>query len=80
MQAKHLILDFQDNEFSIKEIENPNSKLETFFIFRKKTGEFSLDNLVRFGMFDIHKIQDLVLRGYITQEAEKEIRERLKSS
>jgi hypothetical protein len=78
MQIMHLILDFQDDKFSINEVEKPNLNIESFFNFHKRTRNLSLDALVRFGMFDIHKIHDLVLRGYITPEAEKEIEKRLK--
>ena len=80
MQAMHLILDFQNNEFSINEIEKPSINIESFFDFHKKTKCLSLDVLVRFGIFDIHKIHDLALRGYITLEAEKENKKRLSTN
>ncbi len=79
MQATHLILDFQDDKFSISEVEKPSLNIESFFNFHKRIKNLFLDDLVRLGMFDMQKLQDLALRGYITLEAKEEIIKRLKN-
>ena len=80
----HLILDFQDDKFLLEErkLEKINPDLIEFFDFHKKLEKngFCMEKLVSFGISEIQKLQDLALRGYITQEAKKEIEERLKSN
>jgi hypothetical protein len=77
MQTMHLILDFQDDKFSINEVEKPNLNIESFFNFHKKMKNFSLSDLVKFGISKIQELHDLSLRGYITLEAKEEIKKRL---
>jgi hypothetical protein len=74
----HLILDFQDNEFSLEEkkVQESNTNLTSFFKFREKE-KFPLEELVKLGISTIQGLHDLVLRGYITQEAREKIQELL---
>lgn len=75
----HLILDFQDNLFSLQErkVQEPAINLTGFFKFREKE-KFPLEELVKLGISTIQGLHDLALRGYITPEAEREIKKRLK--
>ena len=45
MQATHLILDFQDDKFSISEVEKPSLNIESFFNFHKRIKNLFLDDL-----------------------------------
>jgi hypothetical protein len=77
----HLILDFQDSIFSLQEkkIQEPDTNLTSFFKFREKE-KFPLEELVKSGISTIQSLHDLVLRGYITQEAKEKIKELLAKS
>jgi hypothetical protein len=77
----HLILDFQDDVFSLQErrVQEPAVNLINFFKFREKE-KFPLEELVKLGISTIQSLHDLVLRGYITQEAKEKIQELLVKS
>lgn len=77
----HLILDFQDNNFSLQEqeIEKIPKNVIKFFDFYKKEG-FLLEKLVKIMTFTIKDYHDLALRGSITQEAKEKIKELLEKS
>ena len=73
-----LLLDFQDNEFSLeeKDVKEPAPDLIDFFKFKQKEG-FLLEELVQLGISNIKNLISLVERGYITQEAREKIKELL---
>jgi hypothetical protein len=76
-----LLLDFQDNEFSLeeKDVKEPALHLNDFFKFKQKE-DFLLEELVKLGISNIKNLISLVERGYITQEAKERIKELLEKS
>jgi hypothetical protein len=74
----YIVIDFIDNAFRLKEIESI-SNLPDFFKFCQS---IQMENLKKIGeMINLSSLAQyyvLLLYGYITQEAQKEIKKRLK--
>ncbi|HNW96633.1 MAG TPA: hypothetical protein PLQ44_02320 [Candidatus Paceibacterota bacterium] len=73
-----LVLCIQNGRFTLQEsgIDTTPKTATSFFDFQKKE-DFSLENLARITKITTNDILDLGLRGLITPEAQKIIREKM---